>query len=103
MMNAVATAADTAERISGQAPVQPLGLEALTLVERLHRGSNLRTVQMRKSFAESAVNMVQTGASNLVLADTISESANLPTLQIRQPLSAAALSVANQAVLRMLV
>jgi DNA-binding MarR family transcriptional regulator len=37
MMKAVATAVDTAERAAGQAPVQPLYLEALTLVERLHR------------------------------------------------------------------
>ena len=37
MMKAVATAVDTVERAPGQAPVQPLYLEALTLVERLHR------------------------------------------------------------------
>ena len=37
MMKAVATVAETAERAPGQAPVQPLYLEALTLVERLHR------------------------------------------------------------------
>src|SRR5437667_1290232 len=37
MMKAVATAVETAERAPGQAPVQPLYLEALTLVERLHR------------------------------------------------------------------
>jgi len=37
MMKAVATAAEAAERAPGQAPVQPLYLEALTLVERLHR------------------------------------------------------------------
>src|SRR5213593_4872439 len=36
MMKAVATAVETAERSPG-APVQPLYLEALTLVERLHR------------------------------------------------------------------
>src|SRR6202162_2405474 len=37
-MKAVATAVETAERAApGQAPVQPLYLEALTLVERLHR------------------------------------------------------------------
>jgi DNA-binding MarR family transcriptional regulator len=37
-MKAVATAADTAERVSGQqGSVQTLYLEALTLVERLHR------------------------------------------------------------------
>ena len=38
MMKAVATAADTAERVSGQqGSVQTLYLEVLTLVERLHR------------------------------------------------------------------
>src|SRR5205823_3491997 len=37
MMKAVATAVEPAERAPGQAPVQPLYLEALTLVERLHR------------------------------------------------------------------
>ena len=36
MIKAVATAVETAERSAGQ-PVQPLYLEALTLVERLHR------------------------------------------------------------------
>src|SRR5712672_3573432 len=37
MMKAVATAVETADRAAGQVPVQPLYLEALTLVERLHR------------------------------------------------------------------
>jgi DNA-binding MarR family transcriptional regulator len=38
MMKAAATAVDTVERAGGQQPqVQPLYLEALTLVERLHR------------------------------------------------------------------
>jgi len=37
MMKAVATAVDTAERERKPAQVQPLYLEALTLVERLHR------------------------------------------------------------------
>ena len=37
MIKAVATAVEAAERSAGQAPVQPLYLEALTLVERLHR------------------------------------------------------------------
>src|ERR1700710_3284700 len=37
MMKAVATAVETADRAPGQAPVQPLYLEALPLVERLHR------------------------------------------------------------------
>src|SRR6202008_3006764 len=37
MMKAVATAVETAERTPGQSPAQSLYLEALTLVERLHR------------------------------------------------------------------
>jgi len=37
MMKAVASAIETVERAPGLAPVQPLYLEALTLVERLHR------------------------------------------------------------------
>src|SRR5690242_21600426 len=37
MMKAVATAVETAERVPSQSAVQPLYLEALTLVERLHR------------------------------------------------------------------
>ena len=37
MMKAAATAVETADRAAGHAPVQPLYLEALTLVERLHR------------------------------------------------------------------
>ena len=37
MMKAVATAVETAERTAGQPAVQSLYLEALTLVERLHR------------------------------------------------------------------
>ena len=37
MMKAVATAVETAERDPRKAQVQPLYLEALTLVERLHR------------------------------------------------------------------
>ena len=37
MMKAVATAVETADLAAGQSGVQPLYLEALTLVERLHR------------------------------------------------------------------
>ena len=101
-MKAVATAVDTAERASGQTPVQPVYPEALTLEERLHRGSNLSTVQTRQGCTRSMVNMLRTGANNLVLTDTNRESANLLALQPRQQLSTATLSVANQAVLRLL-
>ena len=37
MMKAVATAVETADALPARLPVQPLYLEALTLVERLHR------------------------------------------------------------------
>ena len=37
MIKAVATATEPADRSADQVPVQPLYLEALTLVERLHR------------------------------------------------------------------
>ena len=46
MMKAVATAAEAVERAPGQTPVQPLYLEALTLVERLHRLERFWTDQI---------------------------------------------------------
>ncbi len=101
-MKTVVAAVDTAERASGQVLVQPLYLEALTLAERLHRGFNRSTVQTRQSCTTSMINMLRTGANNRVLADTNPESANVLALQPRLQLSTAALSVANQAVLRLL-
>jgi flagellin len=68
-------------------------------------GSNLSTVQTRNDFTKNLVNVLQTGADNLVLADTNEEGANLLALQTRQSLSTTALSLANQsnqAVLKLL-
>jgi flagellin len=68
-------------------------------------GSTLSTVQTRNDFTKNLVNVLQTGADNLVLADTNEEGANLLALQTRQSLSTTALSLANQsnqAVLKLL-
>jgi flagellin len=62
-------------------------------------------VQTRNDFTKNLVNVLQTGADNLVLADTNEEGANLLALQTRQSLSTTALSLANQsnqAVLKLL-
>ncbi len=60
-------------------------------------GTNASTIQIRQSFTQQLVNVLQTGASNLVLADQNQESANLLTLQTQQQLEISALSIANQA------
>jgi hypothetical protein len=60
-------------------------------------GSTLTTVQTRQDFTKHLINVLQTGADNLVLADTNEEGANLLALQTRQSLSTTALSLANQA------
>lgn len=60
-------------------------------------GTNASTIQIRQSFTQQVVNVLQTGASNLVLADQNQESANLLTLQTQQQLEISALSIANQA------
>jgi flagellin len=60
-------------------------------------GTNASTIQIRQSFTQQLVNVLQTGANNLVLADQNQESANLLTLQTQQQLEISALSIANQA------
>ena len=60
-------------------------------------GSNLSIVQNRKSFTESMINTLETGAGNLTLADMNTEAANLLALQTRQQLSQNSLSLASQA------
>jgi len=67
-------------------------------------GSNLTTVQTRQDFTKHLINVLQTGADNLVLADTNEEGANMLALQTRQQLSTTALSLsaqADQAVLKL--
>ena len=60
-------------------------------------GTNASTIQIRQSFTQQLVNVLQTGANNLVLSDQNQESANLLTLQTQQQLEISALSIANQA------
>jgi flagellin len=60
-------------------------------------GTNASTIQIRQSFTQQLVNVLQTGASNLVLVDQNQESANLLTLQTQQQLEISALSIANRA------
>src|SRR5262245_12428876 len=60
-------------------------------------GSNLSVVQNRQDFTKNLINVLQTGADNLVLADSNEEGANMLALQTRQQLSTTALSLASQA------
>jgi flagellin-like hook-associated protein FlgL len=59
-------------------------------------GSNLSIVQVRQDFNKSLVNVLQTGASNLVLADPNEEAANSQALSTRQSIAVSALALANQ-------
>jgi len=59
-------------------------------------GSNLSIVQIRQDFNKSLVNVLQTGASNLVLADPNQEAANSQALSTRQSIAVSALALANQ-------
>lgn len=60
-------------------------------------GSNLSIVQARQDFTKNLINVLQSGADNLVLADSNEEGANLLALQTRQSLSTTSLSMAAQA------
>jgi len=60
-------------------------------------GSNLSVAQTRQDFTKEMVNVLKTGADNLVLADPNEEGASLLALNTRQQLSQTALSLANQA------
>ena len=59
-------------------------------------GSNLSIVQIRQDFNKNLVNVLQTGASNLVLADPNQEAANSQALSTRQSIAVSALALANQ-------
>jgi flagellin len=67
-------------------------------------GNKLSLIQNRQTFAKDLVNVLDTGAGNLVNADTNLEAANILALQTRQQLSQQAISLsvqADQAVLRL--
>jgi flagellin len=59
-------------------------------------GSNLSVVEIRQDFNKNLVNVLQTGASNLVIADPNEEAANSQALSTRQSIAVSALALANQ-------
>jgi hypothetical protein len=59
-------------------------------------GSNLSIVQIRQTFSNSMINVLQTGASNLTLADPNELAADSQALSTRQSIAVSALALANQ-------
>ena len=59
-------------------------------------GNNFSIIQTRQDFTESLIDVLETGADNLVLADMNEESANYLALQTRQQLAVNSLSLASQ-------
>ena len=60
-------------------------------------GANLSVVQNRQDFSKAMINILDTGAGNLVNADLNEEAANSQALSTRNSLAVSALSLANQA------
>ena len=59
-------------------------------------GNNFSIIETRQNFTESLINVLETGADNLVLADMNEESANYLALQTRQQLAINSLALASQ-------
>ena len=59
-------------------------------------GNNFAIIETRQTFTESLIDVLETGADNLVLADMNEESANYLALQTRQQLAINSLSLAAQ-------
>ncbi len=59
-------------------------------------GNNFTIIETRQDFTEALVDVLETGADNLVLADMNEESANYLALQTRQQLAINSLSLASQ-------
>ena len=64
------------------------------MVESL--GNNLSIIQTRENFTDKLIDVLQTGADDLVLADMNEESANYLALQTRNNLAVNALALAAQ-------
>ena len=65
------------------------------MVEKL--GNNLSIIQTRENFTDKLIDVLETGADDLVLADMNEESANYLALQTRNNLAVNALALAAQA------
>ena len=59
-------------------------------------GNNYSIIETRQNFTEALIDVLETGADNLVLADMNEESANYLALQTRQQLAINSLSLASQ-------
>ena len=59
-------------------------------------GNQYQMLQTRQSFTDALIDVLETGADNLVLADMNEESANYLALQTRQQLATNSLSLASQ-------
>ena len=59
-------------------------------------GNNFSIIETRQDFTEALVDVLETGADDLVLADMNEESANYLALQTRQQLAINSLSLASQ-------
>ncbi len=59
-------------------------------------GNNYSIIETRQNFTESLIDVLESGADNLVLADMNEESANYLALQTRQQLAINSLSLASQ-------
>ena len=59
-------------------------------------GNTYSIIQTRQEFTEALIDVLETGADNLVLADMNEESANYLALQTRQQLAINSLSLASQ-------
>ena len=59
-------------------------------------GNNFSIIETRQNFTESLIDVLETGADNLVLADMNEESANYLALQTRQQLAINSLALASQ-------
>ena len=59
-------------------------------------GNNYSIIETRQDFTDALIDVLETGADNLVLADMNEESANYLALQTRQQLAVNSLSLASQ-------
>jgi len=59
-------------------------------------GNNFAIIETRQNFTEALIDVLETGADNLVLADMNEESANYLALQTRQQLAINSLALASQ-------
>ena len=59
-------------------------------------GNSYSIIETRHNFTDALINVLETGADNLVLADMNEEAANYLALQTRQQLAINSLSLASQ-------